>query len=240
MKAGSINIKEAYFYNKKLSHYNAFVGTVPLIDAEDIEFVDLGLSVEWAKWNVGATSETECGDYYSWGETELKSNYDWSTYKYAKGANNKLTKYCLNNSYQSQYWGGDGDPDNLTLIQPIDDAANIRYGENWRIPTVSELGELEALQSKWVTNYKGVQGLNGRVFTGTNGNTLFIPAAGYKSIESTSRFGTHGYLWSSRLETNMSPAFSETFIINSTNGYNQEPLERAVGVNIRPVKGLIK
>ena len=61
--------------------------------------VDLGLSVCWAEWNVGASAPEEYGGYYAWGETEEKSNYDWSTYKWYKGSNDTLTKYCTDGDY---------------------------------------------------------------------------------------------------------------------------------------------
>ena len=94
-----------------------------------IEFVDLGLSVKWGKALIGATNgdtaESWYGNYYAWGEIEPnKTNkdgniyYDWTNYKYANGANNKLTKYCSKSNY-----GNNGFTDDLTQIVPEDDVA---------------------------------------------------------------------------------------------------------------------
>lgn len=133
-----------------------------------IEFVDLGLSVKWGKALIGATNgdtaESWYGNYYAWGETETKENYDWTTYKYANGSSKTITKYCTN-----QIYGNDGFTDELTQLVPEDDVAT-QTNSAWRMPTEVECRELMALPSKWITNYNGISGLNGRVFTGTNGN----------------------------------------------------------------------
>ena len=63
------------------------------------EYVDLGLSVNWATFNVGATKPEEFGDYYAWGETEPKTDYSWETYKWCNGSETTLTKYCNNSEY---------------------------------------------------------------------------------------------------------------------------------------------
>ena len=63
------------------------------------EYVDLGLSVKWATCNVGASKPEEYGDYFAWGETEPKSTYNWSTYKWCNGSDDILTKYCTNSRY---------------------------------------------------------------------------------------------------------------------------------------------
>ncbi len=173
-----------------------------VIQSDGPEMVDLGLSVKWAKNNIGATcgdtAESWYGGYYAWGETETKENYSWSTYKY--GSNyNKLTKYCPTN--KSNYWNGTGSPDGKTILDAVDDIATLEFGTNYRIPTKAELEELKTLTNQWVTNYNGVSGLNGRVFTGTNGNTLFIPAAGYFDEFTCSNAGSNCYLRSSSLNS---------------------------------------
>ena len=173
------------------------------IQSDGPEMVDLGLSVKWAKNNIGAT----CGDtaklwyggFYAWGETETKSDYSWGTYKYANGAYDKLTKYCPSN--KTYFWNGTGSPDNKLVLDAVDDVANAELGGNYRMPTKAELEELKALPNQWVTNYNGVSGLNGRVFTGTNGNTLFIPAAGYFDGFTHNEAGTDCFLWSSSLKS---------------------------------------
>ena len=151
------------------------------------EMIDLGLSVKWAKNNIGATcgdtTESWYGGYYAWGETETKSDYSWGTYKF--GASSPFSKY---------------DTDGKTILESVDDIATQTYGSNYRIPTKAELEELKALPNKWVTDYNGISGLNGRIFTGTNGNTLFIPAAGYFNGSANGCTGSQCYLWSSSLD----------------------------------------
>ena len=101
---------------------------------KEYEYVDLGLpsGLKWAKCNVGATSETDYGSYFQWGDIEDKSNsdYNWATYKYCNGSYNTMTKYCTDSSY--------GTVDNKTTLDPEDDAATQIMGGNWRMPTASE------------------------------------------------------------------------------------------------------
>ena len=129
------------------------------------EYVDLGLSVKWATCNMGASSPEEYGDYYAWGETETKSTYDWNTYKWCKGSENTLTKYCTDSDY--------GTVDNKTVLDPEDDVAHVKWGGNWRMPTDAEIEELrENCIWKWTTQ----NGKNGyKVTSKKNGNSIFLP-----------------------------------------------------------------
>ena len=90
------------------------------------EYVDLGLSVKWATCNVGASKPEEYGDYFAWGETQPKSNYDWNTYKWCNGSNDTQTKYNTKSNY--------GTVDNKTTLDLSDDAACANWGGNWRMP----------------------------------------------------------------------------------------------------------
>lgn len=156
-------------------------------NASDL-YVDLGLSVKWAKYNVGATTETGYGDYFAWGETtgynEGKTNFasDWSNYYF--GTQSSFTKYT----------GSD-----YTVLQKEDDAAYAALGGKFRMPTKAEIDALLALSKKWVTNYNG-SGINGYTFTG-NGNTLFLPAAGLRYDTYLDDTGSYGDYWSSSLNT---------------------------------------
>ena len=159
----------------------------------DPDWVDLGLpsGLLWATRNVGATSPEDYGDYYAWGETTPKSVYDWPTYIYCNGAYNQLTKYCSNSDY-----GYNGFTDNLTILQPGDDAATANYGG--RTPTNEEWEELlDNTTSVWGT----LNGVNGRLFVGTNGHLLFLPAAGCRWDSNIPVGGNYGYYWSSSLYT---------------------------------------
>ncbi len=135
-------------------------------------YVDLGLpsGTLWATCNVGAKKPEEYGDYFAWGETEAKEKYNWSTYKYCNGYYNTLTKYC-----NMSYYGYNGFSDNLTSLEPSDDAATANWGDGWCMPTMDQWNELvDNTGSRWATQ----NGVYGRFFTALNGNSLFLPAAG--------------------------------------------------------------
>ena len=159
------------------------------------EWVDLGLpsGTLWATCNVGANSPEEYGDYFAWGETEPKDYYatDWSDYKWCNGDYNQLTKYCVRSDY-----GYNGFVDNKKELDPEDDAAYVNWGPSWRMPTTEQQCELyENCSSDWTTQ----NGVNGRLFTGPNGNTMFLPAAGYRWCASLYDAGSWGYYWSRTL-----------------------------------------
>lgn len=188
------------------------------IYAPKMKFINLGISVNWAQYNAGvdpkdlSTVESWYGGFYAWGETETKGDYSWATYKYANGDPNKLTKYCPSN--KTGYWNGTGSPDNKLVLDSNDDLYKntlYKYFRNqYRMPTKAELEELIALPNKWVTNFKDISGLNGRIFAKTqteldgtfNDDTmLFIPAAGYFDESSNNNTGSDCYLWSSSLHS---------------------------------------
>ncbi len=157
------------------------------------EWVDLGLpsGTLWATCNVGASDPEEYGDYFAWGETAPKDYYHWSTYKWCNGSWTTLTKYCTDSRY-----GYNGFVDNKTELDPEDDAAYVNWGPSWRMPTAEQQRELyEKCSSVWTTH----NGVNGRLFTGPNGNTLFLPAAGYLWYESLYYVGSYGRYWSRTL-----------------------------------------
>ena len=156
------------------------------------EYVDLGLpsGLLWATCNVGANAPEEYGDYFAWGETQPKDCYDWSNYQHCMGSNITLTKYCNNSSY-----GYNSYTDNLTILQPGDDAATANWGSGWRMPTGAEWQELYN-NCTWVWTTQN--GVNGRCFTGPNGNSIFLPAAGYRNYEGSLYLADSiGYYWSS-------------------------------------------
>ena len=157
------------------------------------DWVDLGLpsGLLWATRNVGASSPEDYGSYFAWAETQPKSVYNWSTYQYT--CNNSyygMTKYCNRSDY-----GCNGYTDNLTILQPGDDAATVHYGG--RMPTSEEWQELRYnCTSVWTTR----NGVNGRLFTGPNGNTLFLPAAGYRSDGDLRDAGNYCIYWANSLD----------------------------------------
>ena len=185
---------------KKLFLFAAAIATTLCVNAETInnhEYVDLGLpsGLRWATTNVGATNPEDYGNYYAWGETATnKSTYDWSTYKYANGSSTALTKYCNNSSY-----GNNGFTDELTTLEAADDAATQNWGSNWRMPTIDEWRELiDNCTWTWTTK----NSVNGYEVKATNGNSIFLPAAGCRYVGELYHAGSYGCYWSSSLYTN--------------------------------------
>lgn len=154
------------------------------------EYVDLGLpsGIKWAACNVGATAPEEYGCYYSWGETEEKTNYDWSTYKHCGGSNSTMTKYCNKSNF--------GTVDDKTVLDLDDDVAHVEWGGDWRMPTKEEQDELrDNCTWEWTT----LNDVAGYRVTGPNGNSIFLPAAGYRVGKDIGEKGKNGYYWSSSL-----------------------------------------
>ena len=160
-------------------------------DANHVHAVDLGLSVKWACCNVGATKPEEYGGYYAWGETEEKSDYSPGTYKWFKydGSDYSITKYCTDSYY--------GSVDNKTVLDPEDDVAHVKWGGSWRMPTLEEQMEL---LDECIWKWTELNGINGYRVTGPNGNSIFLPAAGYRYGTELGRRGAHGAYWSSCLD----------------------------------------
>lgn len=157
------------------------------------EWVDLGLSVKWATCNVGASKPEEYGDYFAWAETSTKNYYSISDYKYCKGDYGTFTKYCTDSE--------DGTVDNKTILEPADDAACVKWGGSWRMPTDKELHEL-VNNCNWTwTNRNGTNGyiVSGKK-TGYTANSIFLPAAGQKAYSSDYDVNSEGNYWASSLE----------------------------------------
>ena len=157
------------------------------------EYVDLGLSVKWATCNVGATTPEGYGDYFAWGETEPKTTYDLSTYKYCNGSYDTMTKYCVESNY--------GTVDNKTTLELTDDVARVNWGGKWRMPTQAEQVELKNTSNcTWTwTTQNGVNGY--KVTSKKNGNSIFLPAAGLRDDSYLNYAGSRGFYWLSSLST---------------------------------------
>ena len=169
----------------------------------------------------------EYGDYFAWGETQPKDTYNWSTYQYCNGNYITLTKYCNNSDY-----GYNGFTDDLTTPLPEDDAATANWGPDWRMPTMEEWQEL--LDNTTVT-WMQQGGVNGRLFTASNGNSLFLPAAGYRDNSNLYYVGGYGNYWSSSLFTEGSYGawnlyFDSEIYSSGCGNY------RCSGLSVRPVR----
>ena len=189
------------------------------------EYVDLGLSVKWATCNVGANKPEEYGDYFAWGETAPKEYYDWSTYKYCNGSGFTFTKYCNDSSC-----GYNGFTDNKTILDPEDDAATANWGGAWRMPTKAELDELcNSCTWTWIDQ----NGVFGSKVVGKNGNSIFLPCAGYVYDGSSDlRMGEY---WSSTLHIYPYYAYI-VYFLGSITGQSSYAF-RNEGRSIRPVYG---
>ena len=191
-------------------------------------YVDLGLpsGLLWATCNVGAEAPEDYGDYFAWGETQPKDTYNWSTYQYCNGSSSTLTKYCNNSSY-----GYNGFTDNLTTLLPEDDAATANWGSGWRMPTKEEFQELyNNTTVTWTTQ----NGVNGRLFTASNGNSLFLPAAGGRWDDELDLAGYYGFYWSSSLYAGY-PDYAWGLGFNSDYAY-VDVHYRNYGFSVRPVR----
>ena len=183
------------------------------------EAIDLGLSVKWATCNVGATSPEKYGNYYAWGETTTKSDYSWDTYKYGTynydGDNSKLTKYNTS--------------DGKTTLEAADDAATANWGGGWRMPTDAEWDELINNCTWTWTNKSGVSGYEVKA---SNGNSIFLPAAGVRDndLENTSDYG---YYWSSSLYT--SAPHNACYALFYLGNFIKSGNSRFCGLSVRPV-----
>ena len=190
-------------------------------------WVDLGLpsGIKWATCNVGSTTPEGYGDYFAWGEITPKDYYDWNTYRYCRGSSTTLTKYCNNADY-----GNNGFTDALTTLEANDDAATANWGAGWRMPTQTEMYELyNNCTHEWTTQ----NGVNGRLFTGSSGNSIFLPAAGERHDSGLYVAGSNGRYWSSVLYTD-SPSRALYLNFSSGNCYKSD-ISRWNGLTVRPV-----
>lgn len=192
-------------------------------------YVDLGLSsgTLWAETNIGANTPEGYGNYYCWGETEVKDYYDELYYKYCDYFYNVLTKYCLEKEYAKN-----GYADHVSTLYPYDDAAYVNWGENWHMPTVKQLEELyKECTQEWTTQ----KGVNGMLVTGPSGKSIFFPAAGWAWVDHIPYSAeTEGRYWSCELDELNSPNGMMWEIASNTNfitGY-----QRIYGLSVRAVR----
>jgi hypothetical protein len=197
------------------------------------EYVDLGLpsGTLWATCNVGADSPEEYGDYFAWGETTPKEEYKWSAYKWCNGSYHALTKYCTRSDF-----GNNGFVDNKTVLDPEDDAAYVNWGQQWRMPTKEQLGELiEKCTWLWTTR----NGVKGNLVTGPNGKTMFLPAAGCRFNRQIVSSSMDGLYWSSTLSP-LTPTFtsphSAWFLGLDSEGMYMDHNNRNDGFSVRAVR----
>ena len=208
-----------------------------------LEAVDLGLpsGLKWANCNVGASAPEEYGDYFAWGDPEPyyteghsqdetcsnwkdgKSGYDWSHYKWCDG-----TERYLLTKYNTQSYGGIFD--NKAILDDADDAATVNWGGSWRMPTEAEQEEL-CTNCTWTRTT--LNGVNGYKVVGPNGKSIFLPAAGYRFVDSLNEAGSYASYWSSSLRSSNCYIACALFI--SSDDYGCSGTGRFAGQPVRPV-----
>ena len=181
--------------------------------------VDMGNSVRWAAYNVGASKPEEFGDYYAWGETETKSDY--SEYTYFDSINGNSRDF-------TKYYNGEG---GKTVLDPDDDVAHVQWGGKWRMPTYDDFTELrENCIWEWTT----YEGINGYMVYGFKGNRIFLPAAGIRIGTDLADAGSDGYYWSSSLYSEYSYRAWFVFFFSGQARWDTY-YYRHVGLSVRPV-----
>ena len=208
------------------------------------EYVDLGISVKWATCNVGADNPWDYGDYFAWGDTEPKSDYSWSTYKWWVDSYDDIqTKYNAD--------------DKKKTLDPDDDAATANWHGAWRMPTYEEQKALrDSCYWEWATNYneKGVLGfivykvksdedMGKKKGEGNDIETeatysfsdthIFLPATGYRYGTTLGFTGTCGHYWSASLvEGDPRNAWFLYFGMDDVRDFRNS---RYLGRSVRPV-----
>ena len=238
-KIYDINCKSVILPNGSyiVTSYEDYTKTEKTINTE---YVDFGLpsGLKWAKCNIGASSETEYGALFQWGETSGISgslvgkysdeNYSWESYALCNGTSITLKKYNNDTSY--------GTVDNKTTLETVDDAATQIMGSEWRMPTEADFQELlDNTGYEWIEDFNGT-GVNGRKFTSKTDTSkyIFIPAAGWCNGGSVSSVGDYGCVWSSSLYSS-----DVAFYLDSV--YSEDPFVgnwdyRCRGFSVRGVR----
>lgn len=186
-----------------------------LYQQEDVpaEPIDLGLSVLWASYNVGATYPEGYGGYYAWGEIEEKHYYEWTTYKHSEGTRKTCHKL------------------GKEISGTENDVARVKWGGKWRMPTKEEVEELCKRCNYVWTKVNGVQGVR---FIAKNGNSVFFPNCGYRHEDSLYDRDLYGCYWSGTAETrNKAGNAFILALVSRSKGWNPKP--RPNGCSVRPV-----
>lgn len=212
----------AYILSGGEDHYSNIVLKENIGECPEADAVDLGLSVKWASWDLGATKPGECGDFFAWGETCPQYYKSYSPKSY---------------SSPSKYSPVDG------TLSPEADAAHVQWGGNWRMPSRDEIDELcDKCSREYMTDYNGT-GINCMKVTGPNGNFILLPMAGFYDNELEKQKGllyenTMCYFWGSRKELDKERAVGCTAYYSEDKGKSVVTdcwPELYTGLNIRPV-----
>ena len=211
------------------------------------KYVDLGLSVKWATCNIGDSIPSEYGAYYAWAVLKEDNagirNYTWGEFSHHISVIESNLEDPLDVSFNADSYSSDevcgncnkmmkyNEFDKKVIIEQNDDVASTEWGKDWRIPTKEEWDEL---LSKCSWDWKKLGHGYGYKVTASNGNWIFLPAAGAFGGSITYEVGSSGLYWSSTLDTaDVNKAFLLTFDSND-NKIISYPRED--GCSIRPVR----
>ncbi len=219
---GNLNFER----NKPKSATNADAGLTWEAWVDTSEYVAMGVNFYWASKNIGADSPEDYGDYFAWGEVSPRNTFSWDNYKW--GTKTSFSKYVTDSSL--------GTVDNLTTLQPEDDAATVNLGENWRTPTREEWIWLNE-NCDWVLT--SLSGINGYLVTskvpGYEGKRIFLPAGGNIYADSQS-VGEEGAYWSSTLDADSNGAYFYYLNTDPERSYHMLSDEwRYPGLSVRAV-----
>ena len=196
-------------------------------DDKHPHLIDLGLpsGTKWACCNVGAEKPEAYGEYFAWGETEEKGSYSPKSYKYCTGDDTDGDGwYDANVKYIEE------EQDFGEIITGTHDVATVKWGETWQIPTLAQIRELlENCSSEWTK----VNDVEGRRFTGSNGASIFLPAAGNRNGGSRVLVGSSGNYWSSTWGTSDASRANE--LIFDSGYIDASTAYRYNGRSVRPV-----
>lgn len=167
------------FERKLKKAYRLYINSINRwIAVRQHDYVDLGLSVKWATCNVGADEPENDGNYYSWGERNEKGFFKWNYYWWCYDSCSNLAKYNTNPVF--------GPVDSLTVLEPDDDVAHVRWGGSWRMPSKEEWKELQDNCIWTWDSVKTVFGFYRKGYRikgckpGYTDRSIFLPAAGYR------------------------------------------------------------
>ncbi len=203
------------------------------------QWVDLGNGTLWATCNVGASKPEDYGNYYAWGETTPKPDYDFDTYKYFKKDNNTywVTKYYANTGGTD--YGYNGLNDQIRYLEAEDDAATQVMGENWCTPTKSQLEALlmenpenSTFEQSWEKR-NGVLGM--LIKSKMNDNELFVPAAGRMYENGQQLNNGQNFYWTNQIVNSSQKSYCYGFISNFTSNWGTSTAYRYFGFPIRAV-----
>lgn len=216
------------------------------LSPEGAEAVDMGFpsGTKWANMNVGANSPEDYGLFFAWAETTGYEGdasdgrvFGWEQYKWmSEGGSSweQINKYQISDGRIAACWYDDEGKytgDSKVVLGMEDDAALTHWGVKWRTPTYAELEELKDFSNASWTKKNGVDGL--QLTSKINGNSIFLPAAGYRTDSSVEDKGGSGNYWASTLRS--TDTIVAGCLIVSSAGASMSYTERLGGRSIRPV-----